>query len=341
MLNFESDYIEGAHPKILEKLVDTNYVQVSGYGVDQYSQSAKEKIKEAIQCPEAAITFLAGGTQANQIVIDSILDTYEGVVSAVSGHIATHEAGAIELCGHKVLTIPEHQGKMDPQELEAFLKKFYGDGNHEHMVFPGMVYITHPTEYGTLYTKEELTAISKICHSYNLPLYLDGARMGYGLMAYNTDVDLPLIAKCTDVFYIGGTKVGALIGEAVIFTSGNEPKHFITRVKQHGGLLAKGRLIGIQFDALFTDGLYFRIAKHAIDLAMYLKEELVKKGYQLLLDSPTNQQFLILEDAVMEELKKEVSFSFWEKYDENHTVIRLATSWATKKENVDRLLALL
>lgn len=341
MLTFESDYVEGAHPRILERLIETNLVQVSGYGNDPFTESAKEKIRKAIDCPEAQITFLAGGTQTNQIVIDTLLKPYEGVVSVASGHIGTHEAGAIEFTGHKVLNLPEHLGKMDAGELRAYLETFYGDGNHEHMVFPGMVYITHPTEYGTIYTKEELTAVSDVCREYGLPLYLDGARMGYGIKADGADVDLPLIARLTDAFYIGGTKVGALIGEAVIFTKNNEPEHFVTRVKQHGGLLAKGRLIGLQFDTLFTDDLYFNIAGQAVELAMYMKQKLVEKGYRLLIDSPTNQQFVILEDEQMEELKKKVGFSFWEKYDENHTVVRFATSWATPKENVDHLLDLL
>ena len=341
MLTFESDYVEGAHPEILQRLIETNLVQVSGYGSDCFTESAKEKIRKACDCPRAQITMIAGGTQTNQLVIDTMLESFEGVVTASTGHIATHEAGAIEFSGHKCLTIPSHEGKMKAEELKDYLDTFFGDGNHEHMVFPGMVYITHPTEYGTIYTKKELKEISDVCHAYDLPLYLDGARMGYGLAAENTDVDLKTIAELTDVFYIGGTKVGALIGEAVVFTKNNQPSHFVTRVKQHGALLAKGRLIGIQFDVLFTDNLYFRIAEHAVSLAMKLKKALKDKGYRFLLESPTNQQFVILENSQMEELKKHVGFSFWEKVDDDHTAVRFATSWATTEENLEKLISLL
>ncbi|MCR4951213.1 MAG: low specificity L-threonine aldolase [Solobacterium sp.] len=341
MLSFESDYTEGAHPQILQKMQETNMIQTTGYGTDDFCRSAAEKIRKACGCPQAQITFLSGGTQTNQIVIDAILKPFEGVVSADTGHINSHEAGAIEYTGHKVLTLPNHLGKMDPGELEHYLKTFFADGNHEHMVFPGMVYITHPTEYGTIYTKEELAAISAVCRSYGLPLYLDGARMGYALASYETDVTLKDIAEYCDVFYIGGTKVGALLGEAVVFTKNNEPQHFITRVKQHGGLLAKGRVMGLQFDVLFEDDLYMKISAHAIRMAEILKNALKEKGYRFFLNSPTNQQFVILENSKMEELGKEVRFSFWEAYDEDHTVVRFATSWATTEENLERLISLL
>ena len=252
-----------------------------------------------------------------------------------------HEAGAIEYTGHKVLTVPQHNGKIDATELKDFLETFFNDGNHEHMVFPGMVYISHPTEYGTLYTKDELEKISTICREFELPLFLDGARLGYGVMAKETDVDIKTIAKYCDIFYIGGTKIGALCGEAVVFTKNNMPKHFTTMVKQHGALLAKGRLLGVQFDALFTDNLYFDIAKNAIYMAELLKKGLADKGYKSYLDSPTNQQFIILENSKMNELSKYVRFSFWEKYNDSHTVVRFATSWATKREDVESLIALL
>ena len=338
MLSFANDYQEGAHEKILQRLIETNLEPVSGYGTDPYCELAKEKIRRSCECPEADIWFLTGGTQTNQVVIDAMLAPYEGVVAAETAHVAAHEAGAIEYSGHKVLTIPQHEGKILAEELETFLRKFWDDENHEHMVFPGMVYISHPTEYGTLYTKNELENLSSICEAYQIPLYMDGARLGYGLMSSNTDVTLSVIARCCDAFYIGGTKVGALCGEAVVFPKNNTPKHFLTRIKQHGALLAKGRLLGIQFDTLFTDDLYFVLSRHAIDMAEHLKEGLLEKGISFYLESPTNQQFLLLTDEQIERLKHEVSFSFWEKPDEDHTVIRLATSWATTKEQVDELI---
>ncbi len=341
MLYFTSDYMEGAHEKVLQKLIETNMEHLSGYGTDAYCESAKEKIKKLCGVDGADVHFLVGGTQTNAIVIDALLTSYEGVVCADNGHIYTHEAGAVEFTGHKVLSLPGECGKLRADTLDEYLKTFYADENHEHAVFPGMVYISHPTEYGTLYSKEELEALSEICRSYEIPLYLDGARLGYGLMSKRTDLTLSDVAALCDVFYIGGTKVGALCGEAVVFTKNNVPKHFMTMVKQRGALLAKGRLLGIQFDALFTDNLYFEISKHAIDMAEILKQGLWEKGYQFYMDSPTNQQFIILENAKMEELKKSVAFSFWERYDENHTVVRFATSWATKEEEVMALLDLL
>ena len=338
MLSFANDYQEGAHEKILQRLIETNLEPVSGYGTDPYCERAKEKIRTVCECPEADVWFLTGGTQTNQVVIDAMLAPYEGVVAAETAHVAAHEAGAIEYSGHKVLTIPQHEGKIYAEELETFLRRFWDDGNHEHMVFPGMVYISHPTEYGTLYTKNELENLSAICEAYEIPLYMDGARLGYGLMSSNTDVTLSVIARCCDAFYIGGTKVGALCGEAVVFPKNNTPKHFLTRIKQHGALLAKGRLLGVQFDTLFTDDLYFILGRHAIDMAEHLKEGLLAKGISFYLESPTNQQFLLLTDEQAERLKHEVSYSFWEKPDEDHTVIRLATSWATTKEQVDELI---
>ena len=340
MLYFLNDYSEGAHEKVLQHLIDTNMEQLPGYGTDHYCEEAKEKIKKACGCEDAEAFLLTGGTQTNQIVIDTMLQPYEGVVAAQTGHVSTHEAGAIEFTGHKVLTLPEKNGKINAADLKNLVETFYGDENHEHMVFPGMVYISHPTEYGTLYTKKELEEISEVCHKYDLPLFLDGARLGYGLVSPETDVTLEDIARYTDVFYIGGTKVGALCGEAVVFTK-KAPKHFMTMVKQQGALLAKGRLLGIQFDTLFTDDLYTKISKNAIETAMKLKKALQEKGYQLYLDSPTNQQFVVLENKKKEELGKKVQFDFWEKYDEDHTVIRFATSWGTKMEDIDALIELL
>ncbi len=341
MLSFESDYIEGAHPKILETLAKTNMECLSGYGADAYTKSAKEKIADACALPDAQIAFLTGGTQTNQIVIDTMLHQYEGVVAAQSGHVSVHEAGAIEFTGRKVLTLPAHDGKIDASELDSYISDFYNDGNHEHMVFPGMVYISHPTEYGTLYSKKELTEISKVCHKHKIPLFLDGARLGYGLMSKQADLTLADIAELCDVFYIGGTKVGALCGEAVVFTKKNMPLHFEHLVKKHGALLAKGRLLAIQFDTLFTDNLYFEISRNAIDRAEELKNLFLKKGYKFFIDSPTNQQFVILENNKLKELQKNVKFSFWEKYDDTHTVVRFATSWATTSEKIAELEKLL
>lgn len=337
MISFESDYIAGAHPKVLAKLMETNMEPLSGYGTDKYCESAREKIRKVFGCKKADVHFLVGGTQTNAIVISSMLKTYEGVIAAKTGHVSLHEAGAIEYTGHKVLEIEQKDGKICPEILKTYLKTFYADENHEHMVFPGMVYISHPTEYGTLYSKEELKSLSVICHEYEIPLYLDGARLGYGLTSLDTDVTAEDIAKLCDVFYIGGTKVGALCGEAVVFPGGNAPKYFMTLVKQKGGLLAKGRVLGVQFDTLFTEDLYFEISRHAIDMAEQLKEMLVAKGYDFYIDSPTNQQFVIIENEKLEKLKESVAVSFWESYDETRTVIRLATSWSTTQEDMNQL----
>ena len=341
MLSFESDYTEGAHGRILQRLTETNLEQLPGYGSDAYCRSAKEKIRKACGCPQAEVFFLMGGTQTNMVVIDTMLQPYEGVAAARTGHVSLHEAGAIEYHGHKVLELPQHEGKISAGDLKAFLEGFWQDENHDHMVFPGMVYISHPTEYGTLYTCRELAELSGICREFRIPLYLDGARLGYGLASRNTDVSLPQIARYCDVFYIGGTKVGALCGEAVVFTKNNMPKYFLTRVKQHGALLAKGRLLGIQFDTLFTEDFYLEISRHAIEMAELLKEGLHKKGCRFYLESPTNQQFLIMESEALAGLQKKAAVSVWEKLDENHTVVRLATSWATSRENVEALLELL
>lgn len=341
MLNFESDYLEGAHEKILARLVETNQEKLSGYGRDKYSSSAIDKIRQATLCPEAEIYFISGGTLTNALVIASLLKKYEGVIAPETGHITTHETGAIEFSGHKVLSLPQTNGKISARQIREYLEQFWADDNREFMVFPGMVYLSHPTEYGTLYSQEELKMISAVCQQYKIPLFLDGARLGYGLVSPESDLSLPQIAEYCDVFYIGGTKVGALLGEAIVFTKKNTPDYFIAHMKQQGALLAKGRLLGLQFDTLFTNQLYFQISQHAIDMAMRLKQGLLTKNYRFYLDSPTNQQFVILENKQMEELKRQVAFSFWEKYDEQHTVIRFATSWATKQTEIDELLVLL
>ena len=341
MLSFESDYIMGAHPEVLRRLTETNFEPLPGYGNDIYTESAAKKIREACKCPDADVYFITGGTQTNSVVISTMLRDWEGVISATTGHVSAHEAGAIEYTGHKILTLPQHNGKLFADEVRDYIETFYNDASHDHMVFPGMVYISHPTEYGTLYTTAELAALSKVCRHYDIPLFMDGARLGYGLMSYDTDLSLPEIAELCDVFYIGGTKVGALCGEAVVFTHNNAPKHFFTMVKQHGALLAKGRLNSVQFDALFTDDLYFKISRHAIDMAQQLKDMFREKGYKFFMDSPTNQQFIILENSKMHELEQKVRFSFWEKYDDTHTVVRFATAWSTTQEQMDELKAII
>ncbi len=337
MISFENDYSAGAHPRILQRLIETNMEPLSGYGMDVYCENAKEKIREAVGYPQASVEFLVGGTQTNAVVIASMLQPYEGVVAAETGHVSVHEAGAIENTGHKVLTLPQHLGKIDAGELKTYLETFFSDGNYEHMVFPGMVYVSWPTEYGTLYTKAELEAIAEVCHDYEIPLYLDGARLGYGLMSAEADLSLHDIARICDVFYIGGTKVGALCGEAVVFPKGNAPKHFMTRIKQQGALLAKGRLLGIQFDELFTGNLYLNISRNAIEKAEELKRILHENNYPFYLESPTNQQFIIMGNEQLAELKKHVAVSFWEKEDDTHTVVRLATSWSTTDEDIEGL----
>ena len=322
MLYFENDYCEGAHPAILQKLTETNFEKVSGYGTDPYCASAREKIRAACACPDADVTFISGGTQTNAIVIASMLQRWQGVLAAATGHVAAHEAGAIEYTGHKVISLPAHEGKVSAADVRDWCAT------------------SHPTEYGTLYTKQELEDLHTVCQEYRMPLFLDGARLGYGLMAEGTDVTLADIARLTDVFYIGGTKVGALCGEAVVFPHG-APAHFMTMVKQQGALLAKGRLLGIQFDVLFTDDLYTKISKNAIDTANALKKGLAAKGYRFFMDSPTNQVFVILDNAQLAALEGRAKFGFWEKFDDTHTVVRIATSWATRMEEIEQLIALM
>lgn len=331
--SFESDYNNGAHPDVLQHLIDTNDKQSASYGFDQWSENARNKIKKACKSENAEVFFLVGGTQTNATVIDSILSRYEGVVAVESAHINVHESGAIEASGHKVLTLPSHNGKMCVEELRKLLKTFHADPTRDHMVWPGMVYITFPTELGTIYNASEIEQIRDVCKEYNIPLFIDGARLGYGLMSDECDFDLPWLAAHCDVFYIGGTKVGALCGEAVVFTHGNVPRQFFTIVKQHGALLAKSRVAGVQFDALFTDGLYFKIARHAIDKAMQLREIFIKAGFQLK-DSPTNQQFVILSNAQMKRLAESIAFETWEPIDDNNTLCRFVTSWATSEEDL-------
>ena len=340
-LSFASDYMEGAHPSILETLQETNFLASPGYGTDSFTESAKQKIREACKAPDAEVYFLVGGTQTNATVIDGLLQSYQGVIAADTGHVSMHEAGAIEHSGHKVLTLPHELGKLSAEEIRAYLKTFWSDENHEHMVMPGMVYISQPTEYGTLYSKKELEDISSICREYQIPLYVDGARLAYALASPANDVSLQDLAGLCDVFYIGGTKCGALFGEAVVIPKAGQIPHFFTIIKQHGALLAKGRILGIQFDVLFTEHLYEQIGKTAVALAAKIQDTIKTAGIPLYLESPTNQVFCIMENARLEALGNEVEYSFWEKDDETHTVIRFATSWATQEENVEKLCELL
>ena len=335
MLYFENDYCEGAHPAILQKLVETNFEKVSGYGTDPYCASAKEKIRAACACPEADVFFISGGTQANAVVIGSMLHRWEGVLAATTGHVAAHEAGAIESTGHKVITLPTTNGKITAQQVQDYVEWHRNDESTEHIVQPGMVYISHPTEGGTLYTKAELTALYDICRRYGLPLFIDGARLGYGLMAEESDMTLPEIARLCDVFYIGGTKVGALFGEAVVIMNENLKKDFRFIMKQRGGRMAKGRLLGVQFDTLFTDDLYFKISRHAIEMAHQIRDIFVSAGYPLLFDSPTNQQYPIMSDDELAILGKSFGYEYWERVDETHSGVRFCASWATKQEHVD------
>ncbi len=341
MISFASDYVTGAHPEIIKRLAETNMENLSGYGTDPYCAQAAQKIREYCHCPEAEVYFLVGGTQTNQIVISTMLQPFEGVIAADSGHVNVHEAGAIEYTGHKVLSLAGKDGKIAAADLENYVARFYADDSYEHMVFPGMVYISFPTEYGTLYSKKELQEIYEVCKKRDLPLFVDGARLGYGLASSENDVTLEELAQLCDVFYIGGTKVGALCGEAVVFTNRRAPKCFVTQIKQHGALLAKGRLLGIQFDTLFTNDLYFKISEHAIRMAEKLKQLFAEKGYRFYLDSPTNQQFIILENEKLQELSGKVDFSVWEKQDDEHTVVRFATSWSTQEADIEYLATLL
>ena len=334
MLSFESDYTEGAHEAILHRLMETNLEQTPGYGLDKYSESAKDRIREAFGIPDAKVFFLVGGTQTNSTVIASMLHDYQGVVAVETGHIGVHESGAVEFTGHKVLTLPHHDGKMTAEDLRAYLEAFYADGTYEHMVIPGMVYISFPTEFGTIYSKTELAALHRVCKEYSLPLFVDGARLGYGLMSEANDIDPKELPELCDVFYVGGTKVGALFGEAVVFTGGNAPAHFFTTIKQHGALMAKGRLLGLQFDTLFTDGLYFRIAAHADRIAALLKGIFLEKGYKIYIDSPTNQQFFVMSRQKAKELHGKVRFEDWCPVDEDNIAVRFVTRWATTEENV-------
>ena len=340
-LSFASDYMESTHPNILKRLMETNMIKSTGYGFDEFSAAARTRIRAACQAPEADIHFLVGGTQANATMIDAMLKPYQGVIAAETGHISTHEAGAIEAGGHKVLTLPHQNGKLSAGDIQKCIEAYWQDDNHDHIVMPGMVYLSQPTEYGTLYSLKELTDISEVCRANQVSLYVDGARLAYALACPENDVSLPDLARLTDAFYIGGTKCGALFGEAVVIPKHNFIPHLFTMIKQHGALLAKGFIAGLQFDTLFTDELYFSIGKNAIDTAEKIRAALREKGYELAFSAPTNQIFLKLDKAKAAELSEKVEMGFWENLDENHTVMRIATSWATTQEDVEKLIALL
>jgi len=337
MISFSSDYIEGCAPEILKRFEETNLVQQTGYGVDIWCTSAEKRIQKAVGNDKAEVFFICGGTQTNLIVIDSLLRSYEAVIGVSTGHINGHEAGAVEATGHKIINLTSHDGLMDAGELKAYMEEWAGDGSREHLAKPGMVYISFPTELGTLYSKQQLLDIKAVCREYGMPLFVDGARLGYGLASKSCDMTLEEFAAIADVFYIGGTKVGALCGEAVVFSCIPAPEDFFTIVKRRGGIMAKGRVLGIQFDELFKDDLYMRLSRHCMDMAYLLKDCFVKKGYELFVDSPTNQQFVILDADKLEELEKEFVFSRWGKLPDGRWACRFVTSWATPKENIEKL----
>ena len=337
MIYFNSDYLEGAHSAIMERMMETNMMQTVGYSCDEICDSARAKVRAACNAPDADVHFLVGGTQTNTTVIAALLRPWQGVVSAVSGHINCHETGAIESTGHKVIALPTPDGKLTAKQVKDYVEWQKNDESEEHIVQPGMVYISHPTETGMLYSKAELTEIFHTCREYGLPLYIDGARLGYGLTADGTDLTLPEIAQLCDVFYIGGTKVGALFGEAVVIMNEKYKKDFRFMIKQRGGMLAKGRLLGIQFDTLFTDDLYTKIARNANDMAYQIRDIFVSNGYPLLFDSPTNQQYPIISDEELAILGKDFGYEYWERVDETHSGVRFCGSWATTQEQVDAL----
>lgn len=338
MIRFECDYNNGCHEKVLKALVETNDDRTPGYGNDKYCAEAADIIRKLCKCPEAAVHFIPGGTQANTIVIKSILRHHQGVISPESGHISVHETGAIEAVGHEVLTLKPENGKITAAQVDDYCLKHYNDESWDHLTQPGMVYISHPTEMGTLYTRDELTALKKVCDKYDMPLYIDGARLGYGISSADSDVTMEFIASVCDVFYIGGTKVGALFGEAVVITNKKYQKDFRYLIKQHGAMFAKGRLMGIQFKALLEDGLYFEIGKKADEQAYRIRDAFMAKGFEMLMFSPTNQQFVILDKASAEKLAEKYTYATWEDMGDK-VAVRFCTSWATKDEEVNSLIA--
>ena len=338
MYQFQCDYSEGGHQRILDRLMETNLEQTVGYGEDPYCTMARNTIKTVLGREDVDVHFLVGGTQANATVISSVLRPHQGVLCADTGHINVHETGAIEHSGHKVLAIPAVNGLLRAEDITEAMQAHLEEDGPEHTVQPGMVYISFSSETGTVYSMKQLSDISEACKKYGLPLFIDGARMGYGLSSEGCDVTIRDIADLADVFYIGGTKQGALFGEAVVIVNDALKKDFRYFIKQNGGMLAKGRLLGIQFQALFEDGLYFQLADHAVSLALRIRDTFASKGYDFLVASPSNQQFPILPNDVLERLSKDFRFSVWKKIDEGHTAVRFCTSWATKEEAVDALI---
>ena len=339
MIHFESDYLEGCAPQILDALRLTNQEQTLGYGEDSHCEKAAEMIRFVFDCPDAAVHFLVGGTQTNATVIDALLRPHQGVLCAESGHINVHETGAVEHGGHKVLALPAPQGKITADQVRKALEAHHSDFSREHMAQPGMVYISFPTELGTIYTKQDLSDLHEVCKAWELPLFIDGARLGYGLEASGCNLLPKDIARLCDVFYVGGTKQGALFGEAVVFTDPGLAEDFRYLIKQHGGMLAKGRLLGIQFETLMNEGLYFSLARRADRLADRLRAAFTSKGIPFLEENTTNQVFPILENKCLEPLSAEFGFECWQTVDETHTAVRFCTGWATTDSAIDALTA--
>lgn len=339
MIYLTSDYTAGAHPDIMDALVKTNLEHSVGYGLDDYTREAQRIVREVCDAPDAEVIFLVGGTQTNATAIDGILRRHEGVLAADSGHVAVHEAGAIEASGHKVLTLPHHEGKVSAEDVERYITTFYADDTHEHMVAPGMLYISQPTEYGTIYSRAELEALSDVCRHHAIPMYIDGARMAYALGSDSCDFTLADIARMADIFYIGGTKCGALFGEALVVTRPMIIKGLFSLVKQHGALLAKGRLLGVQFATLLSDGRYESIGSHAVRLAMKIREAMRKAGYEAVVPSPTNQQFFELPNELIDRLRAIAAFDYWGPRGTTRSTVRFVTSWATTPAEVDRFIA--
>ncbi len=338
MIRFNSDYLEGAHPRILEQLASTNMAQTPGYGEDMFCDKARDTIRRLCDAPDADVHFLVGGTQTNATVLAAMLLPYQGVISADTGHIAVHETGAIEAGGHKVIALKNTDGKLNAGQVSECCRLHFSDESHEHMVMPAAVYISNPTEVGTIYSRDELNALRAVCDQWHLMLFMDGARLGYGLASPENTLDLPYIARTCDVFYIGGTKQGLLFGEAVVIRNAAIKKNFRYLIKQRGGMLAKGRLLGVQFEEILKDGLYFELSRHAVGLAMRLRDALRALNVPMLVDSPTNQQFPILPNVVLPMLREKYSWATIEQVDGRHTAVRFCTSWATREMDVDRLI---
>lgn len=349
MIHFDCDYMAGAHPEVLDAIVRNNTTQTAGYGSDDFCERARQLIRQACDAPEADVHFLVGGTQTNATVLDGLLRRTEGVIAAESAHINVHESGAIELSGHKVIALPSHEGKLSADEVRAYLHDFYADDTWPHMVAPGAVYISFPTEYGTIYTYDELSVLSAVCREYHIPLYIDGARLGFGLAASQMlaeqagckAVTLSDVAHLADVFYIGGTKMGALFGEAVVCTNPTLLPRFFTLQKAHGAVLAKGRLLGMQFGAFFADGLYLRIGRHGVELAQRLRRAFLSHGHTSFIDSPTNQQFFVLPNTLIDRLLPHATFEYWGPRGEVESKVRFVTSWETTEADIAALESLL